>query len=135
VHVEITLVRVGITFVLVKISLRVEITHIMPPSPMDPCLLQIPQLLVKKHLDQTTKASSTLFSFTRPVIEEFCKLPFEKICKWDKTICRSLHFYAIFDIQTILLRSHSVVMFCLYFLIFVLAEFYQKPKKILKNIF
>jgi hypothetical protein len=34
---------------------------------MDPRLLQIPQPLVKKYLDQKTKASSTLFSLTRPV--------------------------------------------------------------------
>jgi hypothetical protein len=42
---------------------------------------------------------------------------------------------SIIDIQTELLRSLSVVMFRIYFSIFVLAKFYQKPKKIQKNIF
>jgi hypothetical protein len=46
-----------------------------------------------------------------------------------------LHFFEMFDIQTKLLRYPIVVMFCLNFVIFFLSKFYQKPKKILKNVF
>jgi hypothetical protein len=37
---------------------------------------------------------------------------------WYKTIWRTLHFFAIFDIQPKLLRSRSVVMFCSFFFFF-----------------
>jgi hypothetical protein len=51
------------------------------------------------------------FSFQFVMVSAFSLV----IIIWDKTIWRTLHFSAIFDIQTkLLMRSLSVVMFCLY---------------------
>jgi hypothetical protein len=48
---------------------------------------------------------------------------------WDKTIWRTLDFFAIFDIQTKLMRSLSVVMFCLYFFDFCSCRVLSKTEE------